>query len=116
MMMVLKKLRVLYHSSIKISDKINIYIDPFKITSSLYDADFIFITHSHYDHYSPEDIQKIKNEKTVIVAPENMKAEIKYDNVFYVMPNKKYEINGLSFETVSAYNIEKNSTRKKWVE
>ena len=26
--------------------------------------DFIFLTHSHYDHFSEEDILKVKNEKT----------------------------------------------------
>ena len=46
------------HSSIKIvSDKI-IYFDPFKIENDVHDADIIFITHDHYDHFSIEDIKK----------------------------------------------------------
>ena len=49
-------IKVLYHSSIKIESNINIYFDPFKIEVASNDADVIFITHEHYDHFSPEDI------------------------------------------------------------
>ena len=44
------------HSSIKIG---NIYVDPFKIKEESSDAKYIFITHSHFDHYSLEDVKKI---------------------------------------------------------
>jgi len=30
------------------------------------DKDYLFITHEHYDHYSPEDIEKVVGEKTVL--------------------------------------------------
>ena len=48
------------HSSIKISflGK-NIYIDPYQISKDQKDADFLFITHDHYDHFSEEDILKV---------------------------------------------------------
>ena len=47
------------HSSIKIIDKKVIYFDPLIIKESKHDADLIFITHSHFDHFSKEDIEKI---------------------------------------------------------
>ena len=47
---------VLCHSSIRIEEDNVIYIDPFKISKDYNDADYIFCTHSHYDHFSPEDI------------------------------------------------------------
>ena len=62
------------HSSIKINEGKIIYIDPFKIEKENHDADIIFITHDHYDHYSPEDIEKITKEQTIIVAPKTVKA------------------------------------------
>ena len=43
-----------------------IYIDPFKISENYGDADYIFITHDHYDHFSPEDIEKVKKEYQII--------------------------------------------------
>ena len=57
----LEYIEVLCHSSIKINKEKVIYIDPFKIDKNYNDADMIFVTHDHYDHYSEEDIDKIKN-------------------------------------------------------
>ena len=63
----LENIEVLIHSSIKINKGKVIYIDPYKIDKEYNDADFIFITHSHYDHFSEKDIIKvIKNNTTVI--------------------------------------------------
>ena len=56
----LENVEVLCHSSIKINKEKVIYIDPFKIDKNYNDADIIFITHDHYDHYSEDDIEKIK--------------------------------------------------------
>ena len=58
-------IKVICHSCIKISTEKTIYIDPFKIKEKLNDADIIFITHSHYDHFSEEDILKIFNEISI---------------------------------------------------
>ena len=55
---------VLCHSAIRIvADNKVIYIDPFEIDDVKNDASFICITHSHYDHFSPEDILKVKMTK-----------------------------------------------------
>ena len=52
----LEGIECLGHSTIKIHKKgIVIYIDPFKIKQEFHDADYIFITHSHYDHFSKEE-------------------------------------------------------------
>ena len=56
------------HSSIKISKEKIIYIDPFKIQKEIHDADIIFITHEHYDHYSPEDIFEIELKVIIIIG------------------------------------------------
>ena len=50
----------------------NIYIDPFKISEAFHDAAYVFITHDHYDHFSPEDIEKVSNDKTILIVPEKM--------------------------------------------
>ena len=65
----LEGIEVLYHSSIKITKGLIIYFDPFKIDREYHDADIVFITHNHYDHYSEEDINKVRKENTKIVAP-----------------------------------------------
>ena len=38
------------------SDDAVVYVDPYKVPDDAHDADLIVITHSHGDHYSPEDI------------------------------------------------------------
>ena len=97
-------------SSIRLElDKI-IYFDPFKIEDYEKDADIIFITHNHYDHFDIDSIEKLKNENTIIVAPKTMEEEIKTINIknfILLNPNEKATIYDYIVETVPAYNISK---------
>ncbi len=118
----LNNIEVLYHSSIRIKKEKTIYIDPFKIDRNYNDADIIFITHDHYDHYSEEDIDKVINENTVIVIPEELltkvlKKGINKNAIITVKPNQKYMVQGIKFETVPAYNTNKTFHPKEngWV-
>lgn len=118
----LKDIDVLCHSCIRINKGKVIYIDPFRIKNVNKDADIIFITHDHYDHYSEEDIEKIKKSDTMIVAPKDLfdkllKAGFQEGCIVLVEPNKKYEVDGICFETVSAYNVNKKFHPKEnqWV-
>lgn len=118
----LENIEVLYHSSIKITKEKIIYIDPFKINQNYNDADIIFITHDHYDHYSEEDIDKIINEKTTIIIPEELLTKllrkgINKNTIITVEPNKKYTVQGIKFETIPAYNVNKTFHPKEneWV-
>lgn len=112
---------VLCHSSIKITEDIIIYIDPFKINKDHYDADYIFFTHSHYDHFSPEDIEKVKKENTVFIVTEDIKEKAEKlfgkEKVLAVEPNEKYHIQGLDFKTTYAYNVNKafHPKENNWV-
>ena len=118
----LKNIEVLYHSSIKISKNKVIYIDPFKIDKNYNDADIVFITHDHFDHYSEEDIDKVINENTTIIIPEKLltkllKKGINKNAIITVEPNEKYVVQGIKFETIPAYNTNKTFHPKEngWV-
>ena len=118
----LENVEVLSHSSIRINKEKIIYIDPFKINKNYNDADIIFITHDHYDHYSEEDIDKVIGENTTIVIPEELltkllKKGIQKSTIITVEPNKEYMIQGIKFETIPAYNTNKAFHPKKneWV-
>ena len=105
----LENIEVLYHSSIRINKEKIIYIDPFKINKNYNDADIIFITHDHYDHYSEEDIDKVINENTTIIIPDELLTKllrkgINKNAIITVEPNKNYMVQGIKFETISAYN------------
>ena len=118
----LENIEVLYHSSIRISKNKVIYIDPFKIDKNYNDADIVFITHDHFDHYSEEDIDKVINENTTIIIPEEMLTKIlrkgiNKNAVITVESNKEYMVQGIKFETIPAYNTNKTFHPKEndWV-
>lgn len=110
------------HSSIKINGKKIIYIDPYKIKEINKDADLIFITHEHYDHYSIEDINKIKKSNTRFIVPKSMKNRLIIDrisenDIISVDVKNKYNVDDIEFETIPAYNINKSFHPKNnnWV-
>ena len=118
----LENVEVLYHSSIRINKEKTIYIDPFKIDRNYNDADIIFITHDHFDHYSEEDIDKVINENTTIIIPEELLTKllrkgINKNAIITVEPNEKYMVQGIKFETIPAYNTNKTFHPKEnnWV-
>lgn len=115
------KIEVLCHSSIKITGTKIIYIDPFKIKENYQNADYIFCTHSHYDHFSEEDIKKVITNNTVLITVESSKKEalklVNEDKLIIVQPNKSYKERGIEFETTYSYNINKKFHPKEneWV-
>lgn len=118
----LENIEVLYHSSIKINKGKVIYIDPFKIDKNYNDADYIFITHDHFDHYSEEDIDKVRKQNTYIIIPEKMREKLlgkgfNEEHIIQVIPNKEYYLENLKFDTIPAYNVNKKFHPKEngWV-
>lgn len=87
-----------------------IYFDPIEKKEQTSDADIIFVTHDHFDHYSPESIAKIKKDSTVLVVPAKLYGKaasecgIAEENIVSVVPGEKYTAGGITFETVGAYN------------
>jgi L-ascorbate metabolism protein UlaG (beta-lactamase superfamily) len=114
---------VFLHSSIRIkSDLGTIYIDPFQISENYGDADYVFITHQHYDHFSPDDIRKVIGDNTILVTPESMiddamELEREVSQTIVVAPGVYREIGAMEVETVPAYNNIKpfHPRRAEWV-
>ncbi len=97
-------------SSIKILLDKTLYFDPFKIKEESHDADIIFITHSHYDHFDIESINKLKNENTAIVAPKSMEIEIRqieFKDYIFLSPNEEINIGNINIKGIPAYNVDK---------
>lgn len=117
------KIEVLCHSSIRIEgeDKI-IYLDPFRIKEETKDADVIFITHSHYDHFSEDDINKVKNDNTKIIITNDLmdrtlELGFKEENITVVVPSDSYKVSNIEIKTIPAYNTNKEFHPKEnnWV-
>ncbi len=100
--------KVLCHNSIKIEGNKIIYIDPYEVSENYNDADYIFCTHSHYDHFSEEDIRKVMKENTKIITVKSSEEEAKKivgeKNILIVDPDREYKIDDINFKTTYAYN------------
>jgi L-ascorbate metabolism protein UlaG (beta-lactamase superfamily) len=112
-----KHIHWLGHSTFRIEDgSSQIYIDPYKLPTNLPKADIIFITHAHRDHFSVEDIARIKTDSTIIVATNDVTLKIG-KGIVTVVPGQNYTIGSLNIMTLPAYNLDKKFHPKgnNWV-
>ena len=115
------ELKWLGHSGFLIVNKKIIYIDPYNIKEGLEKADIILITHSHYDHCSLPDLEKIIKDGTRIVAPADCQSTIaKIDThvkIELIEPGQELEFGDVKLYALPAYNIDKHFHPKneQWV-
>ncbi len=109
-------------ASVKITTaKKVIYIDPYMISENTNDADIILITHSHQDHFSPGDIAKLVQTKTVFVAPDDCRQRLEKEfktKVLVSKPGITENIDGILINAVPAYNVVKTNyhpRKNNWV-
>ncbi len=111
-----ERIKWLGHASFRIDgEKETVYIDPWKLKDPS-PADIICITHSHFDHLSPEDIALIRKDSTVIVGPPDCKAD--FGKSFReISPGGSLKIDDVEIEAVHSYNINKDFHPKSnnWV-
>ena len=108
-------------SSIRIdAGKLVIYVDPLDIQGEPHDANVIFITHEHSDHFSPDDIRKLfKKEDTFVIAPVGMEEKVEAAGVekifsLFMRPGNTTQIFGFDVETVPSYNTGKDFHKKEY--
>ena len=118
----LDNIKWLGHSTIKLLGNRIIYIDPYNIKDELHDADYIFITHSHYYHYSEVDLKKCLKEDTKVIVTTDLLDKVinlglSENNIISVLPNNIYSLEDLNFRAIPSYNINKNYHPKSnnWV-
>jgi len=85
-------------------DGLTVYIDPWGTTPDDAKADLILITHAHFDHLQPTEIERLSTSGTKLVAPHDVARELSGD-VTPVAPGESHEVAGVRFETVPAYNV-----------
>ena len=101
------------HSSIRCDNgNMVLRFDPFRVEDAPHDARLVFITHDHCDHFSPEDIRRV-----YVGSPNSLHAEhaiaaleagFEESALLPVHTGVTYELLGLSFRAVAAYNEGKN--------
>lgn len=114
------ELLFLGHSGFFISNEKKIAIDPYNVSDGLEKADLILITHSHYDHCSIKDIQKLAKKGTIVVVPADAQSKIaKVEDVEMqiIEAGDELTFGGVKVSAVPAYNIDKEFHTKAdgWV-
>ena len=103
------KITWLGHDTFKLSNGKTIVIDPYRLKKE-HKADLLLITHEHFDHLSKEDIAKVADENTSIVAAKQCEQElnnVKKKELIIVKPRDKVKVQGIDIEAVEAYNTNK---------
>jgi L-ascorbate metabolism protein UlaG (beta-lactamase superfamily) len=92
-----------------------IYIDPWKLKDAPQDATIVLVSHSHYDHYSAEDIKRVSGPETKLIASADVIGQ--HGNGQAIMPGQRIELEGISVTGVPSYNPNKQFHPKSnnWV-
>ncbi|MFL5895275.1 MAG: MBL fold metallo-hydrolase [Thermoleophilaceae bacterium] len=107
--MLLEEVAWLGHSGFRIAvGKANVYIDPYRIPATEPRADLLLITHAHYDHFSPQDVERLRSDRTQVIAPP-LVAERLEGEVTSVRAGEWIEtkVPGVDVRAIPAYNTSK---------
>ncbi|MBI5183504.1 MAG: MBL fold metallo-hydrolase [Nitrospinae bacterium] len=100
-----ENIKWLGHATFRITGEKKIYIDPWKIKDKD-EADIILISHSHYDHLSVPDVEKVQGDNSVIITTTDSVSKLS-GKIRTLLPREKVEVDGVIIEGVSSYNVNK---------
>lgn len=121
-------IRVLTHAAIRLvlkdehHEDVVIYCDPFHLVETTADADLILVTHAHYDHYSVEDIAKVRKSSSEAVYPASMREETGDSGIddaqeHFLAWNESLDFRGIKITAIPAYNPAKrfHPAAQQWI-
>ena len=90
-------------SSVRIRrEGVEIHVDPWGVTEES-EADYILLTHPHYDNFSEEDIARVRGPNTVVMAPTSMKKQLG-DADHFLHPGDLIQLDRIDVLGVPAHN------------
>jgi L-ascorbate metabolism protein UlaG (beta-lactamase superfamily) len=93
-------------SSVRIRrEGLEIHIDPLGVDEAS-EADFVLLTHPHYDNFSEDDIALVRGKHTVLIAPTSMKKQLD-DADHFMRPGDMLQLEGFDVLAVPAHNVGK---------
>ena len=105
----------LNHATFKITNAITVYIDPWKLTESPQDGDIVLVSHSHYDHFSADDIAKAATPQAQLIGSADVIDELGQGQP--LLPGQTVELVPIKVSGVPAYNPDKefHPVANKWL-
>ena len=92
------------HGSFLIEGPPFIFINPWRVARTPFHADLILVTHSHYDHCSVADVEKLRGPETVVIGNEQVAEQINGTKV--LRPWQSIAFERLSIKAIPAYSPE----------
>ena len=81
---------------------IELHIDPWGVSEQSV-ADYILLTHPHYDNFSEDDIARVREPDTIVIAPASMRKQLA-DVDHLMRPGDMIHLDGIEILAVPAYN------------
>ena len=105
------KITWLGHDGFKIEDGgETLVVDPFKLKHDVW-ADYVLISHEHFDHLNPEDLKKVvKPNSTIVVsipAAREVMSKLSPKEFKTVKPGDRVKLGSFEVRAVPAYNTNK---------
>ncbi len=96
------------HTSWKIwQEDVIIYIDPVGLDEALPDAALVLVSHTHSDHYSANDINRVAGPNTIFVGSTDAVSQQGWG--VPLLPDEVYEMGGIHITAMPAYNLSKSN-------
>ena len=101
------QIRWIGHASFRLAtEDVVLYVDPWKLPSAQPDANLVFVSHGHFDHWSADDVAAVSQDTTTVVGPPDVIESLPGGRV--LRPGERVESTGACIEAVPAYNIDKD--------
>ncbi len=101
------EIRWIGHASFRLAaENLVLYVDPWKLSSATPDADLVFVSHAHFDHYSAEDVAAVSRDATILVGPADVVESVPGGRA--LRPGERTEATGVCIEGIPAYNVDKD--------
>ncbi|MFH1464871.1 MAG: MBL fold metallo-hydrolase [Pseudomonadota bacterium] len=101
----LTRLHWIGHDTFRIDAGPTIWFDPWKLKGPQGPADLILVSHDHFDHCAPDDVDKLRGPQTTILASAAAAAKIRGARA--MRPGDTVTARGVTVHAVPAYNTNK---------
>ncbi len=104
--LLLKRLHWLGHDSFRLDGPPVVYFDPWHLPKDSPQADLIFVSHEHSDHCSPQDVDLVRGEQTIVITDTSAAGKLT-PPVTVLRPGESTTVGDIEVTAMPAYNLDK---------